>query len=236
MVRRNIKGRKPRRRNRKTKLSIYFILFTILLTIATFYTYEYIDDKMMPILMAMGGMKVQTIATQSINEAIRKTLEDDNIDTDKLVTYYYNSEGEIISCSIDTIMINKICSDVINKLTNEIDMYTNQTMSIPIGNLVGGKIFANTGPNIDLKILPFGTAKINYQREFRSTGINQINHRVWLNVETTMQVVVPLASEKFTVTQQVTLVDRVLSGEVPPNYVNVPEESILDVTPDKDLN
>lgn len=236
MVRRNIKGRKPRRRNRKTRLSIYIILFTILLTIATFYTYEYVDEKMMPILMAMGGMRVQTIATQSINEAVRETLENDKIDTDKLVTYYYNREGEIISCSIDTIMINKICSEVIDHLDDELNTYSNQTMPIPIGNLIGGRIFANSGPDIKIEILPFGTAKINYQREFKSTGINQINHRVWLNVETTMQVVVPLASEKFTVTQQVTLVDRVLSGDVPPNYVNVPEESILDVTPDKDLN
>lgn len=228
-LRRNIKGRKPR--NKKKRILGYLFILIAMISFSTFFVYEYIDNKILPVVVAMSQLKIKTIATQSINDAVKKTLEEREINTDDLVSYYYNDSGEIVSCGIDTIKINEICAEVINKIAEEVDRYSDEKIPIPAGHLIGSNVFANTGPDINVEILPFGTATINYDREFRSTGINQINHRVWLNIETTMQVVVPLASEKVTVTQQVTLVDRIISGTVPPNYVNVPETNILDVAP-----
>jgi hypothetical protein len=42
---------------------------------------------------------------------------------------------------------------------------------------------------------------------------------------------VPLDSDKITVSQQVTLVDRLINGKVPESYVDVPYDNILDVAP-----
>lgn len=231
-MRRNIKGRKPRKnKSKKKRIGAYFCILIAVLSLSFIFIYTYLDKQILPIVVAMSQLKIKTIATQSINDAVKKTLVEKKINTDELVTYFYNEKGEIVSCGIDTISINEICADVITKIADEVNKYSDETIPIPSGNLIGSNIFANTGPNIDVKILPFGTATINYDREFKATGINQINHRVWLNIETTMQVVVPLASEKVTVTQQVTLVDRIISGTVPPNYVNVPDKNILDVAP-----
>ncbi|GKX27984.1 hypothetical protein SH1V18_04640 [Vallitalea longa] len=231
-MRRNIKGRKPRKnKNKKKRFGAYVFILIAVLSLSFIFVYTYLDKQILPIVVAMSQLKIKTIATQSINDAVRRTLAEKDINTDELVTYFYNEKGEIVSCGIDTITINEICADVIDKIAEEVDKYADETIPIPSGNLIGSNIFANTGPNIEVEILPFGTATINYDREFKSTGINQINHRVWLNIETTMQVVVPLASEKVTVAQQVTLVDRIISGTVPPNYVNVPDKNILDVAP-----
>lgn len=231
-MRRNIKGRKPRKRkNKKKRFLGYFFILLSLVALLTYFVYEYIDEKILPVVVAMAQLKIKTIATQSINDAVKKTLEERQIDTNELVSYNYNDDGEIVSCGIDTITINEICADVINKIADEVDRYSDEKIPVPAGHLIGSDVLANSGPDINIEIMPYGTATINYDREFRSTGINQINHRVWLNIETTMQVVVPLASEKVTVTQQVTLVDRIISGIVPPNYVNVPESNVLDVAP-----
>ncbi len=234
-MRRQIKGVKPRRKkNRKhrkknalTKLTIIIILITVIFILL----YEYIDRQIMPSVIAMSEMKIKTISTTIINEAVNKTLQEANINTDDLVTYYFDNNGDIASCGIDTITINQICADVINNISSSVDTYQEASIPIPIGNVVGTSILANLGPSIAVEVMPYGTATINYDREFRSTGINQINHRIWLTIETTMQIVVPLATEKVNVVQHVTLVDRILSGDVPPNYVNVPENNILDVAP-----
>ncbi|MCT4542308.1 MAG: sporulation protein YunB [Vallitalea sp.] len=230
-MRRNIKGRKPRKKKKKKSFMTYIVILLVLSSLSFVFTYTYLDKQILPIVLAMSQLKIKTMATQSINDAVKKTIEEKKINTDELVTYAYNNKGEIISCGVDTIAINEICAEVINKISKEVDKYSDETIPIPSGNLIGSHIFANSGPSIEVRILPFGTATINYDREFKSTGINQINHRVWLNIETTMQVVVPLASEKVVVSQQVTLVDRIISGTVPPNYVNVPDKNILDVAP-----
>jgi hypothetical protein len=47
-----------------------------------------------------------------------------------------------------------------------------------------------------------------------------------------VQVVVPLFSDQIVVKRRVVLIDKVISGDVPPNYVNVPDQNILDVAPD----
>lgn len=232
-MRRNIRGVRPKCKNRKRRFVAYLCLLLSLACFLFVLSYKYLDDKILPIVVAMSHMKIQTIATQSINSAVQKTLQENEINTNELVNYYYNEKGEIISSGIDTIKINEICADIIHKISEEVDRYTDESIPIPSGNLIGASIFANTGPNIHVQILPYGTATINYDREFRATGINQLNHRVWLNIETTMQVVVPLASEKVTITQQVTLVDQVINGIVPPNYVNVPGENVLDVAPNE---
>ena len=57
--------------------------------------------------------------------------------------------------------------------------YSKDNDKIPLGNISEGKIFANLGPKINIQVLPTGSAIINYDKEFRSTGINQINHTVW---------------------------------------------------------
>jgi sporulation protein YunB len=102
---------------------------------------------------------------------------------------------------------------------------------IPLGNMTGSRLFANIGPEVGVDVLPIGTIKVNYDNNIRSTGINQVNHTVWLDVEATVQVVVPLFSDQIIVKRRVILIDKVISGAVPPNYVNVPEKDILEVAP-----
>lgn len=230
-MRRNIKGKKPKKKRalhfhlRRSKKVYIFILVFIL----SFFIYKQIDLQVMPTIIAMAELKGETIATNVINTAVKETLDENKINDDELVSYAYNSEGEVISCAVNTILINEICTGVISNIAEQLDYIGTTPLRIPLGNFTGNSIFSNTGPDIKIDILPAGTATIDYGSNFTSTGINQINHRVWLNVQTKVQVVVPLEAKQLVVKQQITLVDRILSGDVPPNYVNVPEESILDV-------
>lgn len=186
----------------------------------------------MPTLLAMAEMKVKTKATNVINDSVKAVIEENNINTNELVTYYFNDKGEITSCGINTIMINQLSSEIVDKITYDLDKLGVENISIPMGNLLGSNMFGNIGPDIQIELLPIGTTMINYDREFRSKGINQINHRVWLNIDASLQVVVPMATEQLVVSQEITLVDRVISGVVPPNYINVPEDNALNVVPD----
>jgi sporulation protein YunB len=206
------------------------LFLSIFIIIGTF-SYEYLDKKVMPTLLAMAEMKVVTKATQVINEAVKEVLSENVLSADDLVTYYYNDNGEIISVGVNTIMINKLSSDIVEKIANDLEAIGIEKIYIPLGNIIGSNVLANAGPEVGIEILPIGTTKINYDREFRSTGINQINHRVWLNIDTTLQVVVPLATDKITISQEFTLVDRVINGNIPDNFIQVPEQNVLDVIP-----
>ncbi len=73
-MRRNIKGVKPRCQNRKRRILAYLFLFLSLCCFLFVLTYKYLDNKILPIVVAMSQMKIQTIATQSINDAVQKNI------------------------------------------------------------------------------------------------------------------------------------------------------------------
>ncbi|MGL4346113.1 MAG: sporulation protein YunB [Cellulosilyticaceae bacterium] len=193
--------------------------------------YIQLDREVMPTVMAMAKLKGTSLATESINEAINQTLSTQQITVEDLLSYDYNDKGELVSWNVNSILINKICTEIVTNANQELQHIGEVSLKIPLGNLTGSRIFANLGPDITIKVMPVGTVKVDYDNDIRSTGINQVNHTVWLNIEATVQVVVPLFSDQVQVKRKVVLIDKMISGQVPPSYVNVPKESILDVAP-----
>lgn len=223
----SINGVKPKKN--RVKLQRYIIISLIIVLL--FLGYNYVERQLWPTVIAMANMKIQTMATTIINQSVDETLRDQNINTEELITYHYNEKNEIISLGVNTVLVNKLSAGIVEKITNEVDKYKDESIEIPLGNVVGGGVFADSGPNFKVDIMPYGTTKINYDKEFSSTGINQINYRIWLDIEIAMQVMVPLDTEGILIRQQITLVDRVINGDIPEHFVNVPEDNILDVAP-----
>lgn len=211
------------------KVQGFFAILCIIAIVSGIYIQ--LDREVMPTVMAMAEIQGHTVATKAINEAITQTLTGSKATMDDLLSYDYNDVGELISWNVNSILINSLCSDIVTKSMQELQSLGTVAFKIPLGNLTGSRIFANLGPDISVKVLPVGTVEVNYDNAIRSTGINQVNHTVWLDVEATVQVVVPLFSNQIHVKRRVILIDKVISGKVPPSYVNIPEESILDVAP-----
>ena len=227
-MRRDIRGRKPRRLKKKSKKKVEAIIVFILILILLFLFYKRLNNKLIPTAMTIAHIKAKSIATEAISNAINESFRKKNITAQDLVIYDYNDEGEIVSWSINTPIINELCADIAVSITKQLEDTPKTTIKIPLGNISEGKIFANLGPKINIQVLPTGSAIINYDKEFRSTGINQINHTVWLNVDTMVKVVIPMSSEEIRVSRKVILVDKVLSGKVPPSYVDTTKDSIMD--------
>lgn len=225
----NIKGKKPKKKKKQKLLPILILLCTIL---CVFFFYYQFEKSIMPSVLSMAQFKAKTIATSVINEAVKEVIEEYGISSKDLVHYVVDGDGSITSAQVNTIVINTITSDVNKKIDENFDKIGVYHLEVPLGNLTGSDLLANYGPVIDVMIMPIGTATINYDREFKATGINQINHRVWLDIQAEIQIVVPMATEQIYINQKFVLVDQLIEGEVPPNYVNVPESNILDVTPD----
>lgn len=220
--------------NKKNKLIAHRLqgLIAIILIIAIVSgLYIQLDKEVMPTVMAMAELEATTVATKSINEAISQTLASTQTTVEDLLSYDYNDSGELISWNVNSILINNLCAEIVSKATEELKNIGTVSFKIPLGNLTGSRIFANLGPDISVKVLPVGTIKVDYENDISSTGINQVNHKVWLDVEAIVQVVVPLFSNQIIVKRRIMLIDKVISGKVPPSYVNVPKESILDVAP-----
>ncbi|MEG0711067.1 MAG: sporulation protein YunB, partial [Niameybacter sp.] len=137
----------------------------------------------------------------------------------------------LVSWNVNSILINTLCADIVDKVAEKLSTIGTISFKVPLGNLTGSRIFANLGPEMSIQVLPIGTVKVDYDNQIRSTGINQVNHTVWLDIDTTVQVVVPLFADQIHISRRIVLIDKMVSGKVPPSYVNVLPDNVLDVAP-----
>ncbi|PHV70676.1 sporulation protein YunB [Sporanaerobium hydrogeniformans] len=221
----SIAHKKGRRKLLKNRI---FYLFIIALAIGV---YIQLDQQIFPSVLAMAKVQAHTVATRAINQGITQTLLSHQTSMEDLITCHYNKNGEITSWEVNSVLINNLCADLSENALNELHDIGLVKFKIPIGNASGSKLLASLGPEINVDVLPLGMVRVNYENELRSTGINQVNHTVWLDVEATIQVVVPLFSEEITVHRKVVLIDKMIAGVVPPTYVNVPKEEMLELLP-----
>lgn len=224
-TRKIIWGRRPKRERRKVKSLVTFLFIICFISLS----YQYIEKEFLPTVMAISEYRIRTMSTNMINKAVDDSLRDLDIDTENLVTYYYDGDDNFQSFGVNSVLINQICSSIIENINAQVNEYNEETLYIPIGKLLGKSVFANSGPSIQVRILPSGTASTSYQSSFKSSGINQVNHRIWIKVDMTMQVVVPFDSTQVIVSQDITMIDRVLNGQVPNQYISVPKDEILNV-------
>ena len=129
----------------------------------------------------------------------------------------------------NTALINQFCTDISICATNELQKYPKEMIRIPIGAASGFSLLANKGPSIPFTLQPISAVKTDYQTEFVSVGINQINYKIWLNLSMDMKVVNPLYQETITLSRKIMLCDLVFSGKVPEHYFQFssPDEYLL---------
>ena len=118
----------------------------------------------------------------------------------------------------NTELINRFCTDVSIHITEELQKYPQEMIHIPLGAATGISLLANKGPSIPFTLQPMSSVKTDYQTEFVSAGINQINYKIWLNLSLDMKVVNPLYQEMITLSRKIMLCDLIFSGKVPEHY------------------
>ena len=83
-----------------------------------------------------------------------------------------------------------------------------------------------------MKIVPVGAVSTEFMSEFSSAGINQTRHRIFLKLDTTVQMVIPTGTQTARVSAQVPVAESIIVGAVPDSFVDVAnEEDMLNLLP-----
>ncbi|MBR6684289.1 MAG: sporulation protein YunB, partial [Firmicutes bacterium] len=174
-----------------------------------------------PVLQAMAEMQAQALATDILADTMRDVLAESGIQSDDLVTYYYNPSGEIFAYSIDTVTIEKLAAMANTKMGEYLEEKKEFELDIPLGRITSNPLLAAMGPDIPIQVRVVGNPGVDYGRSFESVGINEINHRIWIEMELLIQVTTPLLTDVLEANMEFTLIDQTLSGKVPNTYLGL---------------
>ena len=129
-----------------------------------------------------------------------------------------------------------------NQLSNEISLYIENELNnmeeayvfIPIGTILGNKLFMNTGPKFKIKLLPTSNFYTEFKSEFISEGINQTVHKIYIQVESSITIITPIINKTASYNNTILVNEVVIVGDVPQSYYNL--TGIDETVPNASLN
>ncbi len=206
-----------RRKNKVFKYD-FFILLIIILSVFTVSSILSSDSDFMKTVITQAEIKTKSSANIIINNAIQETIDEMNISSSDFIIRDNTNE---LLISANTVLINEFCSNLSNKISDYFILEDENIIEIPVGSLFGVEWISNIGPNINFTVMPSKEALVNYNTEFISVGINQSNFKIWIDINVNVRIINPLQNKELAFNRKVMLVDTVINGDVPENYMNI---------------
>lgn len=168
----------------------------------------------------MALSDAQDIVVFAINEAINKVMTENDFPSDYFVKLEKDSQGNVTAITTNMTHINSLSTTILGEVVEAADS-GKLDIRIPLGNLLGSNLMLGRGPDIPVEIIMLTSSFVDYGNEFVSTGINQSKHRLVLQVNVDIDILIPWATLNTRVETDVIIAETVIVGQVPETYVNM---------------
>ena len=199
----------------KKAIFSWSIIIIILLVFGSIVLFE---KAVLPTLVEISHTRSKSVANEILDTSINELLAEMPLTSSDFIL---PSQGDSSQLNINTQAINQFCSDLSISLNEKIEDLPYEVLQIPLGSATQLNLLANKGPMIPFTLLPAGVATSDYETAFFSTGINQVNYKIWIYVNLEIQIVNPFYKEKVSLTKKIMLVDTIIRGQVPEQYFHL---------------
>lgn len=190
------------------------ILLCTLLTVGFFYFRSTYQDA----ICALSETQVKNSTSDLINDAIDRQIETGNIQYDRMVYFEKDINGRITALKTNMSEVNRLKTDVINLINDEILALDNTDLGIPFGSVFLPEFLSGRGPQIPVNILSIRNSEAAFSSSFTQAGINQTLHQLIMEISVDVTVLVLGQTNSFTVASQVVVAQTIIVGNVPDTY------------------
>lgn len=167
--------------------------------------------KLQPAFLDYAEKYADNIANTLVNNAVQTVYNDNRYSGLSEV-----NDGKVKTIETDTAKINRLKAELNQTIQN--GMNESETVYIPLGSAIGFYFLSGIGPKIPIKICPVSVVGTDLRDEFSSAGINQVYHKIYLDVEVEMSFVGLLMSDTKTVATTALVSETVIIGDTPQYY------------------
>ena len=202
-----------RTRNRNLKgVGIFFTLFFLIFIIWLVFT------KLQPSFIEYAKVYSNNIANEVVNSAVDDVFVKEEYQS--LAKIMENSSENIKAIETDTAKINRLKSAIIQSMQKNIDLHKSDTVYVPLGSCSNLYFLAGLGPKVPIRIYPVSIVNADFKESFDSVGINQVKHKLYLDVSMKMSFVGMMFAQSDTVETSVLLNETIIVGDTPTYYGN----------------
>lgn len=171
-------------------------------------------------IIALAETQIKNATSDLINDAIDKQIEMGNIQYDRMVYFEKDLEGKITALKTNMSEVNRLKTDILDIINDEILALDTSDLGIPIGSLILPEVFSGKGMQIPILIHSIRNSDASFSSSFTEAGINQTLQQLTMEIVVDVTVLVLGETDSFTVSSHVVVAETVIVGQVPNTFFN----------------
>lgn len=210
------KGAKQIKRRKAARKLLTVCIIAVILTIVILGWVYW--KSMTPTILDVAETRVKSETTRAINEALNLAITDGCMYSD-LVTIEKDANNDISLIYADSVKVNALARQMAIVTQSKINSISSFDVNVPLGTLSGIPLLAEKGPKVNIIVAPIGTVNCTFSSTFESAGINQTLHRIYINVESSVDLIIPTAHMNVSTVTPILLCESVIVGKVPQTFL-----------------
>ena len=172
------------------------------------------------IIQELAETQVKNTTSDLTNDAIAKQIAEGVIQYDRIVYFEKDLDGRITALKTNMSEINRLKTDILNIINDEILALDTSDIGIPLGSLFLPEFLSGRGPAIPVHILSIRNSDATFASNFSQAGINQTLHQLTMVVSVDVAILVLGQTSNFTVNSEVVVAQTVIVGDLPNMFLN----------------
>lgn len=213
-------------KNKRKKIAI-LILIVVFINLLLFFFGTNINN----VVYSYSESKIRALSIKAVNNAVSELVHNKNI-YDNLVNITTDNQGSIVLIQANSIQINMLTKDLIKTSQIKLEKMGADGINIPLGTFTGITLLSGVGPNINIKLIPIGDVSCDFVSEFIDAGINQTVHKLYVTIDTNVNIILPLKNNTVKTTTNILICESVIVGKIPEVYLNSSKlDNLLNLIP-----
>ena len=213
---------------RFSRRTLYTLIPLLILAAAVISAAFYTEHQLGDILERYAQAAAKDLISQVVNQSILEEISAEEPYYQSLVSVQRDSADRVIAIQTAPLKINQLKASVVRRISHQLQDAAVSNIQVPVGTLTGKKLLLGKGPSISIRLVPVGAAAATVSSQFEASGINQTVHRIVLQVDIGVTLIMPGFTGYCENQSQMVLAETVVVGEVPENYTYI-EDSRTDM-------
>lgn len=196
-----------------------FVCFLFVLLVAAGVVFLMFRSRYREVIRDLAETQVKNTTSDLTNDAIAKQIANGVIQYDRIVYFEKDLDGRITALKTNMSEINRLKTDILNIINDEILALDTSDIGIPLGSLFLPEFLSGKGPAIPVHILSIRNSDATFSSQFSHAGINQTLHQLTMEVSVDVAVLVLGQTSSFTVNSEVVVAETVIVGDVPNTFL-----------------
>lgn len=169
--------------------------------------------------------QLEYLVTNIIDESVYECFEKYKFDYDSLMIIDKDKNGKINTISIEPYAANILKSEISKNIVERVNNISNDDLEITLGMLIGHFGLGSWGPKLPLTVSPNGNVSIDFTNSFVSSGINQVQDSVYIDVNVDVSAMMPFFRFNSKIHSSVIVSQTIIIGDVPNTYLEIGDKA-----------